>query len=119
MDEVSTLGPTLAILVRDGGLERLVIEPGELGVAPPSPEDLGERGPRDSAALARRVLAGLERGACRDLVLINSAAALLAYGRVGDMEQGMRIAARSIDSGAAYRKLHDLTVLSRLAPREA
>ena len=49
-----------------------------------------------------------EAGPRRDIVLVNSSAALVASGKANDFRQGMSIAAESIDSGAAKRKLAEL-----------
>jgi anthranilate phosphoribosyltransferase len=111
------------------GAESLVWEVKEDGVSPPyrvsAPElgfreaGLGEiRGgtPEHNAQILRRVLSG-ERGAKRDVVAINAAAALVVGGKARDLRDGARLAEEVIDSGRALEKLKALVTLSQsLAP---
>jgi len=61
--------------------------------------------PATNAAIVRAILAGKERGAKREIVLLNAGAALWVAGKVPDIETGQRRAAELIDSGAAAEKL--------------
>ncbi len=54
-----------------------------------------------------------ERGARRDIVLVNAAAGLLAAGLAPDLLAGMRLAAHSIDTGAAWKKVEQLAQFSQ------
>jgi anthranilate phosphoribosyltransferase len=82
-----------------------------------TPEDFGlERAPLDAisggdaahnAGLIRAILSG-EKGARRDIVIANAAAAIVASGRAADFLEGALMAAQSIDSGAALKKLDAL-----------
>jgi anthranilate phosphoribosyltransferase len=63
--------------------------------------------PARNAEITRGVLAG-QRDACRDVVLLNAAAALMAAGRADGFEDGLRLASASIDTGAARSKLEQL-----------
>jgi anthranilate phosphoribosyltransferase len=86
--------------------------PADFGVPQASPEDL-IGGDRDcNAEIARAVLAGA-RGPQRDIVLVNSSAALVAAGKTMDFREGMLLAAESIDSGAARRKADALAAFTR------
>jgi anthranilate phosphoribosyltransferase len=60
----------------------------------------------------RALLQG-EKGAKRDIVLLNAAAGLLAAEKVADFREGLRLAAESIDSGSALNKLEQLIRLSQ------
>jgi anthranilate phosphoribosyltransferase len=82
-------------------------EPDDFGLEPVALSDLTADGPTASAAMVRSVLTG-EDGPCRRIVLANSAAALLAADRVRSLPEGVREAARSIDTGAAKRVLDGL-----------
>jgi anthranilate phosphoribosyltransferase len=114
MDEVSTLGPTQVAELRDGRVQVRMIEPAALGV-PPAPADAVAGGtPRQNAEVTLAVLQG-ERGPARDLVVANAAAALVAAELAEDLPEGMALAARAIDSGAAYEKLEELRVHTRAA----
>ena len=77
----------------------------------------GRLGLQDAAA-ARRVLAG-DRGAHRDIVLLNAAAGLVVADAVNDIEQGLELAARSIDSGDAAATLQRFVDVSQACAAEA
>ena len=107
MDEITTTGPTLAFEVRDGKVERRELEPRDFAVrtAQISELECGDRGRH--LEVAKRVLAG-ERGAARDIVLVNAAAALVAAGKVDTFLEGVAVAVVSLDSGAARGKVEEL-----------
>lgn len=108
MDELSTTSPTLVWAIGPDGVRSFRCEPGELGVARASLQDL-EGGDADENAriIKDEVLAG-KKGAYRDIAVLNAAAALLVAGRAGDLREGISLAGQSIDSGAALRKLQEL-----------
>lgn len=105
MDEVSVVGPTSAVLVTSDGEERFLIDPRELGLYHPDPSDICELDPIMSAAAARDILGGTV-GARRDMVVLNAACGLLAYGAVDDLDRGIRKCEAAIDSGKALGKLN-------------
>ena len=117
LDEVSTCGPTHACRVRGGGpgegvsIEEETIDPSQLGLSWSHPSALRVEGPDASAAVIRRVLAG-EDGPCRDIVMLNAAAALQVGGHARDLADGLARAAEAIDAGEAERTLADLVRLS-------
>jgi len=112
LDELATSGPSLVIEIIDGSRRRYTLDPGELGLAPAPPEALRGGGPEENAAIARAVLGG-EKGARRDVVLLNSAAALRAAGLAGDWKEGLGLAAESVDSGRAGEALERWAAASR------
>ncbi len=114
MDEVSTLGPTQIAELRDGRVSETVLDPSSLGIAAPPPEAIAGGTPQQNAEVTLAVLRG-EAGPARDLVALNAAAALVAAELAGDLADGLALAARSIDSGAAYEKLEALRALTRAA----
>ncbi len=107
LDEITTTGPTLAFEIREGTVERRTFTPADFGVPVARPADLEGGDPEANAVIAREILAGA-RGPRRDIVLVNSAAALVACGIAGGFAEGMTLAARSIDSGAAMAKVEAL-----------
>ncbi|MCL6595437.1 MAG: anthranilate phosphoribosyltransferase [Firmicutes bacterium] len=113
-DEITPVAPADAVEVRDGRLVPQVIDPRALGVAPCDLDDLTVADADASASVARSVLAG-ERGPARDTVLLNAAAALYVAGRAEDLREGMALAARSLDSGAAAERLEALRRFVSLA----
>jgi anthranilate phosphoribosyltransferase len=112
MDEVSTLGTTQAVLLDRGRTERFEIIPRSFGFDPPRPEVVAELTPELAAKAARRVLSG-SPGPRRDIVVLNSACALLACNKVNDIEEGIHMASMSIDSGKAMRILNEFVSMSR------
>jgi anthranilate phosphoribosyltransferase len=107
LDEITTTGPTLAFEIRGGAVERRELEPADFAVPPARAEDLKGGDARRNLEIANCVLAG-ERGPQRDIVLANSAAALVAASRAETFLEGAAIAAVSIDSGAARAKAEAL-----------
>jgi len=100
--------------------ESLVWDVTEYGVSPPyeiCPEDFGfEKAsmteikggtPDENAEMLRRILNG-ERGAKRDVVVMNTAAALVAGNQASDFKEGAHIAEKVIDNGQAQAKLEEL-----------
>ena len=107
LDEITTTGPTEVFEIREGGVEVRMLEPSDFGVRSTAPEELKGGDAARNLEIARGVLAG-ERGAARDIVLVNAAAALVAAGTVGTFLEGMAVAVVSIDSGAARGKVEAL-----------
>jgi anthranilate phosphoribosyltransferase len=72
-----------------------------------TPQELAGGDPAANAVIVRDVLGGKDRGARRDIVLLNAAAALVVSDVVDHFEQGWNRAVDLIDSGAARKKLED------------
>jgi anthranilate phosphoribosyltransferase len=117
LDELTTAGPTMVAALDDGKVESFEITAADAGLPPARLEDLRGGEPSYNARLMRDLLAGAG-GPLRDVVLLNSAAALLVAGRAANLFGGAELAARAIDSGAARRVLDDL-VLRTNAPAVA
>jgi len=111
LDEITTTGPTLLLDVCEGRVSRCTLTPEDFGIERAELHQLAGGGAEENAAIARAILEG-ERGARRDIVVVNASAALVAAGRAGNFRQGVALAAESIDSGAALRKLEHLAELS-------
>ena len=107
LDEITTTGPTLVFDISGGEVRERTLEPADFAVPTASPEDLKGGGRERNAEIANDVLSGA-RGPCRDAVLVNAAAALVAAGQVQTFLEGMAVAAVSIDSGAARAKVEAL-----------
>jgi anthranilate phosphoribosyltransferase len=99
MDELSVASPSFVIEV-DGQRKEYELDPAALGLAHAPVESMRGGGPEENARLAREVLGGA-KGPRRDVVLLNSAAALRASGRARDWKEGLGLAAEAIDSGRA------------------
>jgi anthranilate phosphoribosyltransferase len=112
LDELTTTGRSTLFEVRDGGVHERVLDPAELGLPTASPDDLRGGDVVAATAIARGVLAG-EAGPRRDVVLLNAAAALEVAGAASGMAEGLQLAARSIDTGAAAAVLDRWVAVSR------
>jgi anthranilate phosphoribosyltransferase len=115
LDELTVTGRTLISEVVNGQVSDYSITPEELGLTRARLEDLigGSTG-AEAAALLRDVLGG-EKGPRRDMVLLNSAAALKAAGDVDDFRAGIERAAQCLDSGRALQKFDELVAFSNRA----
>ena len=111
LDEITTTGPTLVFEIRDGHVVRRTLEPADFAVPVARAEQLKGGGKQRNLEIATAVLNG-ECGAPRDIVIGNAAAALMAAGRARG--EGAAIAAVSIDSGAARRKVELLASFSTI-----
>jgi anthranilate phosphoribosyltransferase len=115
LDEISTTGYTKVSECRDGRVNTFYLHPGDIGLPKAEPSALRGGDASDNALIARAVLAG-ERGAPRDIVLLNAAAALLVADRVPTIQDGLLLAAAAIDSGGAAETLETLRRVSNLSP---
>jgi anthranilate phosphoribosyltransferase len=100
LDELTTTGPSLVFEVEDGELRESMLDPADLGLARSEVGDLRGGDAEASAAIAHAIIRG-ETGPRRDVVLLNAAAALEVSGRASSLDEGLALAATSIDSGAA------------------
>lgn len=107
LDEISTTGPTTVFQVEDGRVQKGRWTPADFGLTPTSIDDLKGGDPGMNANIVRSVLEG-EPGPRRDIVVANAAAALLVAQRASDLKSAVSVAAESIDSGSARRKLESV-----------
>lgn len=107
LDEVSPAGPALVAEVRDGGIYEYTLDPGAFGFAPAGTDQLAGGSPGENAAIITGILRG-ERGPRRDAVVLNAALGLVAAGAAGDFNDGLELAARSLDRGLALAKLEEM-----------
>jgi anthranilate phosphoribosyltransferase len=112
LDEISTTGYTKVSECRDGEVNTFYLHPSDIGIPKASPEALRGADAARNAEIAQSVLAG-ERGAPRDIVLLNAAAALLVAGRVTRLPDGVAMAAAALDEGRAAATLDNLRRLSQ------
>jgi anthranilate phosphoribosyltransferase len=111
LDEITITGPTRIAEARDGSVRTYEVDPEEFGMNRATLTDIAGGDARENAAIIREVLGG-KKSARRDVVVLNSAAALVAAGCVDRLAAGIPLAARSIDSGAAAAKLEALASFS-------
>jgi anthranilate phosphoribosyltransferase len=111
MDELTTTGETFVAEMKNGEIRTFTVTPADAGLSEASMEELQGGDAQENAAAIRAVLSG-EHGPFRDIVILNSAAALIIAGRAGDLKEGAEMAARSIDDGAALQALEKLVEIS-------
>jgi anthranilate phosphoribosyltransferase len=104
LDEISVCAPTRISELKDGQVRTFNLNPEDYFETLADPAALIGGEPAVNAAMTRRILEG-EPGPCRNVVLLNAAAALNAAGRAVDFRQGIELAAQAIDTGAAREKL--------------
>lgn len=114
LDEIGLGAPTDALLVENGSIEPVVIEPAALGFKTIGYKELVVEDVDASASIIRAILAGTP-GPHRDIVVMNAAAALLTAGVCANLAEGLQTASDAIDRGAAKRTLETLAAESGTA----
>jgi anthranilate phosphoribosyltransferase len=111
LDEISLCGPTKVAELRGGEVKEYTVEPEQFGFKACRLEELHGGNPDESAAIVRGVLES-KKGPPRDVVLLNSGAALYVSGTAATIQDGIRLAAETIDSGKARQKLAQLVEMT-------
>jgi anthranilate phosphoribosyltransferase len=111
LDELTTTGSSAVAELDHGKVRSFEVTPEDAGLPRAKPADLAGGDAAANAAAIGKVLAG-ERGAFRDIVLLNAAAALVVADKAANLRQGVKIAAAAIDSGRARAVLEALRRLS-------
>ena len=113
MDEISTFASSKVSELKDGNIIDYEINPQTYGfVAKGSVADYRGGEPADNARITLDILEGREKGAKRDIVLLNAAAAFYAADRTASIAEGLELAAQMLDSGKAAAKLQELIDIS-------
>ena len=111
LDEITTTRESRISEVKASGVHTSIFDPREYGISLSSASDLLGGSAEENAMTTRAVLSG-EKGPKRDIVLLNSGAALYIGGKAGSIMDGITLAAESIDSGEALKKLEELVAFS-------
>ncbi len=112
MDEFTLTGKTTVSEIKDGDVSTYDVTPEQFGFQRVPLEELQGGDGAQNAKITTAILKGEEKGAKRDIVLLNAGATLYAGGKAGSIEEGIRMAADSIDTGKAYAVLEKLVALS-------
>lgn len=110
LDEISVSAPTTVVEFSGSDMNKYVITPEQFGIERHDKEEIRGGAPEVNARLAREILGGA-KNAGRDAVILNAGAALHIYKGVS-IEEGIRLAAEIIDSGAAMQTLENYIALS-------
>lgn len=113
LDEISMSAPTSVCEIRDGWFQSYEITPEQFGYTRCTKEELTGGTPEENAEITRKILSGEDRGAKRCAVCLNAGAAIYIAGKAATMEEGVRMAERLIDEGAAAAKLEQFIEESR------
>lgn len=115
MDEITLLGKTRIVELRDGWVTSFELDPTEYGIALAPLEALGSGDAVANATVIRNVLAGRARGPRRDIVVLNAAAGIVVSGLADNFAQALPLAEASIDQGKALKCLERLVEVSNRA----
>ncbi|MDE2134931.1 MAG: anthranilate phosphoribosyltransferase [Alphaproteobacteria bacterium] len=115
LDEITTTDLTDVAVLDASRVTLRTVAPEDAEVPRATLADLKGGAANENADAIRRLFAG-ERGPYRDIVLLNTAAALIVAGKANELRQGAKLAAQALDSGAAARALEILIAVSNKAP---
>ena len=111
LDELTTSGKNQISHLSGGEVKTYDLDAAALGLRPAASSDLNGGDPAENAVILRNLLSGKDSSPRRDVVLLNSAAALAAED--GDLQAGLALAEESLRSGAALERLEALIALSQ------
>lgn len=114
LDELTTTDITYVATLKDGVITRSEIAPEDAGLKRAKLEDLRGGVAAENAKALRDVFAGA-KGAYRDIIVLNAAAALMVADRAQDIMSGVQLARDVLDSGATQDKLEELVRATNLA----
>ncbi len=112
LDEISVSDRSEAVILDKGSLEKITIDPAEFGIGKASFDEIKGGDAAENAKITHSILSGETKGAKRDIVLINAAAALIVEGMARDFKEGLQIARETIDSGRAKKALEKIVKVS-------
>lgn len=107
LDEITISDGTKVSRYKDGNVDTFYVTPEDFGIERADVESLAGGDKDENAGILRSILKG-EKGPRRDVVLMNSAAALVVGGKTDDFREAMFIASEAIDSGKAHGKLEEI-----------
>lgn len=111
LDEMTTTGVTYVAALEGGKIREFEVTPADAGLPVADPAALKGGDPTANAEALRALLQGAP-GAYRDIVLLNAAASLVVAGKAATLKDGVALAAKSIDGGAAQAALDKLVAIT-------
>jgi len=112
LDEITLTGKTDVCELIGGEIREYTLDPVDLGLPLCTMEDLRGGTPEENARILEGILNG-DPGPCREIVVLNAAAAIVAAEKAPSLDEGLKLARESIDSGAARSKLEHLVRISQ------
>lgn len=111
LDEISVSDVTTVCEIRDGIISEYEIFPESFGLQRYKKQELIGGTPIENAEITKNILLG-EKGAKRDAVVLNSAAALYIAQQVKSIKEGIEMAEKILDTGMAMKQLEKFITLS-------
>jgi anthranilate phosphoribosyltransferase len=108
LDEITVTNKTKISHLKNGNIKDYFIEPKNFRMNRYTKEELTGGTVNENIKITNDILKGIEKGAKRDIVLLNTAAALVVGQAAKDMNDGINKAKETIDSGTAFKKLEEL-----------
>ena len=112
MDEISISDITHCAFVERGSYSEFILDPREYGFDLYPKSDIEGGTAKENAVTTKNILNGTISGAKRDIVLLNTAVALLVDNKVNSTEEGIEMAKEAIDNGDALKKLEEIVKIS-------
>ena len=113
LDEVSTMGPTNILFLKDdGSIESQTLTPESVGMKQADYSELAGGDAETNAAIIRSILEGKEKGPKKDIVVLNAAAGIIVAGLAESFEEGIKKADEAIANGQAAECLEEMIKIS-------
>jgi anthranilate phosphoribosyltransferase len=112
LDEITLTAPTKVAEVKDGAISEYILNPEDLGLPLCALSELKGGDAPLNASIIRGILDG-KKGAPRDIVVVNAAAAIYVGGLAPSLKEGVALARKSIDGGAAKAALEKWAAFSK------
>jgi len=115
LDEISTIGTTKILELKDGEIASKELNPEDLGIKFANVEELKVTDEKTSAKVLRDILNGEETGPRKDIIILNAAAAIIVGQLANDFESAIKVAEASVSDGKASACLEKLIEISNKA----
>ncbi|MCF7975521.1 MAG: anthranilate phosphoribosyltransferase [Phycisphaerae bacterium] len=112
LDEISTLGPTRIMTLKNNQVCEHIISPKKLGIAPATKDAISASDAASNADVLRAIFEGRDKGPKYDIITLNASAGIMIAGLADTFEQGLTLAQASVDEGKALQALNQLVTLS-------
>ncbi len=113
LDEISICDITYATLLKERRTNDFIIDPQQYGFKLVPKDAIKGGNAKENAAITRSIIEGKEKGAKRDIVLLNAGVALYVESKARDIKEGIEMAKEAIDSGKAKKKLDEIIEVSQ------
>jgi anthranilate phosphoribosyltransferase len=108
LDEISNIGSTKIAELNNNKIEEYKVNPSDFGLKKSKFDDIKAVSKENNAKDMLRILYGKEKGAKRDIILMNASGAFYVMGKVKDFKEGTELARNIIEEGKASKVIEDL-----------